>query len=89
VDGFETNFHGDLPTLAVWHTDQMGFLAKLTAVLACAEINIAAIRTSRRHRAEEALAVVETDTIIPEDCRSVINRISNVHRLRQLPQLTD
>jgi len=89
VDGFEARFHGNLPVLAVWHIDQPGFLAKLTAVLACAEVNIAAIRTNRQHRAEEAFTVVETDEMVPEDCRSVIARITGVHHLRQLPRLTE
>jgi len=89
VDGFEASFSGSLPTLAVWHADLPGFLAKLTTVLACAEVNIASIRTSRKHRAEEAFTVVETDELIPEDSRSVITHIANVHRLRQLPRLTD
>ena len=89
VDEFETNFSGSLPTLAVWHADRPGFLSKLTTVLACAEVNIATIRTSRKHRAEDAFTVVETDGMIPEDCRSVIARITSVHRLRQLPRLTD
>jgi len=89
VDGFEASFSGSLPTFVVWHDDRPGFLAKLTTVLACAEVNIASIRTSRKHRAEEALTVVETDEVIPEDCRSVISRITSVHCLRQLPRLTD
>ena len=89
VDGFDSSFSGNLPTLTVWHADRPGFLAKLTTIIACAEVNIATIRTSRKHRAEEAFTVVETDEMLPEDCRSVVSRIASVNRVRQIPRLTD
>lgn len=45
VDGYATSFGGALETLLLWHEDKSGFLAKVTALLACVEANIASIRT--------------------------------------------
>lgn len=89
VDLFESRFTGSLRTLAIWHDDMPGFLAKLTTVIACADVNIAAIRTSRKSRASQAFTIVETDEPTPPDCVSVISRIAGVHRLCQIPPLTD
>ena len=37
VDGYPTSFGGELETALLWHRDGPGFLAKVTALLACAE----------------------------------------------------
>ncbi len=87
VDGFPTSYNGQLETLLLWHVDQAGFLAKVTAVLACVEVNIASIRTTRKNRADQAFTIVETDGDIPADALGVLRRIQFVERLRYNPRL--
>jgi len=62
-------------------------LAKVTTLLACVEANIATIRTSRQTRGEEALTILEVDAPLPEDCLSLLTRISSIHRVCHLLRL--
>jgi len=87
IDGFTARVDGCLFTLAMWHKDRAGFLSKITTLLACAGTNIAAIRTTRKGRDGEALTLVETDDAIPPDCRSLLVRLPEISRLRDIPKL--
>lgn len=87
LDGYATSFRGDLDTLVCWHEDRSGFLARLTAIVACVEANIATLRTSRQGRASHALTVMETDGPLPADALSLLARIPAITRLRTLSPL--
>ncbi|MDD2709650.1 MAG: L-serine ammonia-lyase, iron-sulfur-dependent subunit beta [Verrucomicrobiae bacterium] len=87
IDEFPVSITGMLDALIMHHVDQAGFLAKVTAVLACVAINIATIRTSRHHRGENALTVIETDTPAPACAREVLQSITGVQYLRAIPRL--
>jgi L-serine dehydratase len=87
VDGYATSFGGQSETLLLWHADKSGFLAKVTTLLACAEANIATIRTSRHGRGADAFSVIEVDQPLPEDCLSVMARMSAVRALRHFSRL--
>jgi L-serine dehydratase len=87
VDGYATSFCGQLETLVFWHADKPGFLAKVTALLACVEANIATIRTSRHGRGAEALTVIEVDNPLPGDCLSLLGRISSTRCVRTIGRL--
>jgi L-serine dehydratase len=87
IDTYATSFRGDLYTLVCWHEDKGGFLARVTAVLACVELNIATLRTSRRGRGHDALTVIETDGPTPADALGLLSRLGSVRRLRALAPL--
>lgn len=87
VDGYNTQFRGNLDTMVCYHKDKSGFLARVTTVLACADVNIAALRTSRQARGEDALTVVETDGAVPADALSLLNRIPWLTQIRTLAPL--
>jgi len=87
IDGYATSFGGELEVLLLWHRDKSGFLAKVTALLACVEANIATIRTSRHGRGAEALTVIEVDATLPDDCLSLLGRISWTNRVRHIDRL--
>lgn len=87
VDGYPTSFGGELEAALLWHRDGPGFLAKVTALLACAEANIATIRTSRHGRGAEALTVIELDSPLPGDCLSLLGRIHSTCKVRHLHRL--
>jgi L-serine dehydratase len=87
VDGYATSFQGQLETLLLWHEDKSGFLAKVTALLACVEANIATIRTSRHGRGAEALTVIEVDAPLPDDCLALLERIASTRRVRHISRL--
>lgn len=87
LDGFSTLVTGALDTVAVWHQDRPGFLAHVTAVLACVDANIATIRTARRHRGADALTTIELDAMPPAEVAALLQKIDHVKKLRLLPRL--
>lgn len=87
VDNYEVRCSGSIDTLVVWHEDRPGFLAHITAVLACIESNIATIRTARTHRGADALTVIELDARPPNEVISLLSKIDHVKKLRTLPPL--
>ncbi|MBR6798284.1 MAG: L-serine ammonia-lyase, iron-sulfur-dependent subunit beta [Opitutales bacterium] len=87
IDGFETDLNGELDAVIFWHMDRPGFLARVTGLLACIEVNIAAIQTTRRMRNSEALTIIKIDAPLPADCMSVLRKIPFVHRLLAVPKL--
>ncbi len=87
IDRFPVSIGGTLETLVLWHLDAAGFLARITAVLACADINLASMHTSRFDRGEQALTTVEIDGSLPRDVLSVLGRHRAVKRWARLPVL--
>lgn len=67
IDGLETNFSGEVPTLVVHNLDQPGHVADVTGFLAKEMVNIASMHLSRDVRGGYAVMVIETDQAIPED----------------------
>lgn len=66
LDGIETNFAGDGPTLIVYNIDQPGHVADVANMLARKGINIATMQLYRSNRGGEAVMVVECDSKVPE-----------------------
>ncbi len=87
IEPFSVEIRGTLEILVIWHRDTPGFLSRITAVLACAELNVASIRTSRFNRGEQALTVIEIDGTFPADVLLVIERSRTIERLVRIPVL--
>lgn len=87
IDGLPAEIRGTLETLVLWHRDTPGFLARVTAVLACLEINVASIRTGRMDRGQSALTAVEIDGSLPPEVPALLTRTPAVARLVVMPIL--
>ena len=87
IDGHDVHLTGRLDTLLLWHNDTPGFLARITALLACVEINVASIRTSRTERGEGALTAIEIDSHLPPPLLALLDHVPSVHRHEVLPVL--
>lgn len=87
LDGYQTSFRGMLDTLVCRHVDERGFLARTTSLLACADVNIATLRTTRHSRGREALTVVETDGVPPAEALQLLQRMSGVTAFRHVSPL--
>lgn len=87
IDGHGVDLTGRLDTLLLWHADTPGFLARITALLACVEINVATIRTSRTERGEAALTAVEIDSRFPPPLLALLAHVPSVQRHAVLPVL--
>ncbi len=87
INDLPVDISGTLETLVLWHTDTPGFLAKITAVLACVQINVATIRTSRVQRGETAITIIEIDTSLPLETVAFLKKIPAINRLLVLSPL--
>ena len=87
INGLPVDISGTLETLILWHHDTPGFLARITAVLACVQINVASIRTSRFDRGEMALTAIEIDSNLPDEVVALLKKITFITRLLVLSPL--
>lgn len=87
INDLPVDISGTLEALILWHTDAPGFLAKITAVLACVQINVATIRTSRLERGETAITVVEIDNSLPPEVTAFLKKVPSINRLLVLSPL--
>lgn len=87
VDGLPVEIRGTLETLVLWHQDTPGFLARITAVLACVQINVASIRTSRLERGENAITAIEVDGSLPDEVSALLRKTPAIARFVRLPVL--
>ncbi len=67
IDGINTNFSGDYPTLVVHNLDQPGHVSEVTSMLAHKGVNIAYMQLYRSNRGGEAVMVVECDQEVPQE----------------------
>ena len=67
IDGIDTGFSGDYPTLIVHNEDTPGHVSEVTSMLASRQVNIANMQICRSHRGGKAVMVVECDQHVPQD----------------------
>lgn len=87
INEYSVELAGQLEAIALWHLDSPGLLGRVATVCACVELNIAAARTSRHEKGEEALTVIEVDGRFESDVLSVLGRSMGIARLVHLPPL--
>ncbi len=87
IDGIETNFSGDYPTLVVHNVDQPGHIAEVTSMLAHKSVNIATMQLYRSARGGEAVMVVECDQEIPKDGIDWLRRVEGIKKVTYLSTL--
>ena len=67
IDGIETNFSGENPTLIVHNLDQPGHVSEVTSMLAHKGVNIATMQLYRNTQGGYAVMIIECDDIIPKN----------------------
>lgn len=78
IDGINTGFSGECPTLIVHNIDQPGCIVAVTSMLAKKNVNIATMQVYRSARGEQAVMVVECDQPISEDGIEWLERVEGV-----------
>lgn len=78
IDGIDTNFSGDHPTLIVHNLDQPGHVSEVTSMLAHKGVNIAAMQLYRSAKGQKAVMVLECDQQIPADGISWLEHVEGV-----------
>lgn len=81
VDGLDTSFSGELPTLVVHNTDQPGCVTQVTGVLARRGLNVATLQLNRGGRGGSAVMVIECDQPIFEEAVQEIRALPGILRV--------
>lgn len=89
IDGIETNFSGDQPTLVVHNQDQPGHVSEVTSMLAHKGVNIATMQLYRESRGGEAVMVVECDQEIPKEGIDWLTKVEGVNKVTYLSVAED
>ncbi len=84
LDGIETNFSGERPTLVVHNIDQPGHVAAVTTLLAGRGVNIATMQLYRDTRGGYAVMVLECDQPIPADSLASLSRMDGILKITYL-----
>ena len=61
VDGLDTDFSGELPTLVIHNSDRPGCVSQVTGALAAQGLNVATLQLNRDGRGNRAVMVIECD----------------------------
>jgi L-serine dehydratase len=67
LDNLPVKFTGDKPTLILYHTDQKGFLAKVSHILDSHGYNIARLALERWKKGGQAITVCEVDETLRDE----------------------
>ena len=84
IDGIDTNFSGDYPTLVVHNQDQPGHVSEVTSMLAHKGVNIAAMQLYRAVRGGEAVMVIECDQEVPQEGIDWLKKVEGVNKVTYL-----
>lgn len=87
IDDYQVELTGIYHTLLVAHKDQPGMVSRVTGLLALAEVNIAAMRVSRRDRGAQALTLIETDQAVRGDVLGAIAGLPQVDWALMVPPI--
>src|SRR6476646_10646461 len=61
INGFQTRFKGDSPTLLLFYRDRPGMISEVTRIIAEEGINIASLYCSRKQRGKDAFMQIDVD----------------------------
>lgn len=84
IDGIETNFSGENPTLIVHNLDQPGHVSEVTSMLAHKGVNIATMQLYRSPKGGKAVMVVECDQEVPQEGIRWLERVEGVLKVTYL-----
>ncbi|HUJ14587.1 MAG TPA: L-serine ammonia-lyase, iron-sulfur-dependent subunit beta [Thermoanaerobaculia bacterium] len=76
IDGFQTRFKGDSPTLLLFYRDVPGMISEVTRIIAEEGVNIASLSCSRKQRGRDAFMQIDVDSPISD---AALKRICSIH----------
>lgn len=84
INGFQTRFKGDSPTLLLFYRDRPGMIAEVATVIAEEGINIASLYCSRKQRGKDAFMEIDVDSPVSD---AAIGRICSLQDMREAKYL--
>jgi L-serine dehydratase len=87
INGFQTRFKGDSPSLLLFYRDRPGMISEVTATIAVEGINIASLYCSRKQRGKDAFMEVDVDSPLSAAALGTIRALSDVDDVRYLDRI--
>ena len=87
INGFQTRFKGDSPTLLLFYRDRPGMIAEVAKNIAEEGINIASLYCSRKQRGKDAFMQVDVDSPLSQEGLQRICSLSDVSDARYLDRI--
>ena len=87
INGFQTRFKGDSPTLLLFYRDRPGMISEVTRIIAGEGINIASLNCSRKQRGKDAFMQVDVDSPVSGDALRMIRDFPDVDDVRYLDRI--
>jgi L-serine dehydratase len=87
IDGFQTRFKGDSPTLLLFYRDRPGMIAEVANIIADEGINIASLYCSRKQRGKDAFMQVDVDSPLSQAALQRIRSLTDVADARYLDKI--
>lgn len=87
INGFQTRFKGDSPTLLLFYRDRPGMISEVTIIIAEDAINIASLYCSRKQRGKDAFMEIDLDSPISSAALQRICALADVTEARYLDRI--
>jgi L-serine dehydratase len=87
INGFQTRFKGDSPTLLLFYRDRPGMIADVATIIADEGINIASLYCSRKQRGRDAFMQVDVDSPLSQEGLHRIGSLADVAEARYLDRI--
>ncbi len=87
INGFQTRFKGDSPTLLLFYRDRPGMISEVTNIIAEEGINIASLSCSRKQRGKDAFMQIDVDSPMSEAALKRIRGTADVEEARYLDRI--
>ncbi|HEX7709150.1 MAG TPA: L-serine ammonia-lyase, iron-sulfur-dependent subunit beta [Thermoanaerobaculia bacterium] len=87
IDGFQTRFKGDSPTLLLFYRDRPGMISEVTQIIAEEAINIASLYCSRKQRGKDAFMEIDVDSPLSSAALARIGSLPDVANARYLDRI--
>lgn len=84
IDDIDVNFTGENNTLIVHNRDVPGNVSRVTSLLACNHINIAAMQLYRHQKGGFAVMILETDQDVPQNILDMIEKLNGIIKVTYL-----
>jgi L-serine dehydratase len=87
INGFQTRFKGDSPTLLLFYRDRPGMISEVTRIIAEEGINIASLYCSRKQRGKDAFMQIDVDSPLGHVALERICATADVSEARYLDRI--
>src|SRR6266576_3044337 len=87
INGFQTRFKGDSPTLLLFYRDRPGMIAEVTRIIADEGINIASLSCSRKQRGKDAFMQIDVASPLSEAALQRIRAVEDVEEAKYIDRI--